>query len=242
MFENLKSLKDMSHLKRLLAPSFWRVPKKEKKWVVTPHPGPHPKLQSIPLSIILTHTIKIADTTEEAKKIIRKGEVFIDGKRRKDYAYPAGLFDVISIPKIKKTYRIVPAGKGLNLLEISENEANLKVCKITDKSILKGGKTQLNLHDGKNILVDNGNYKTGDSLLLELPSLKITEHLPLENGTIGIIARGADAGKLGKVKELVKGNMREPQKIVCEINKEDRIVSKNNFVVVGKEKPVIKTS
>ena len=62
-------LKDMPHLKRLLAPSFWRVPKKEKKWVVTPHAGPHPKLQSIPLSIILTHITNVADTTTEAKKM-----------------------------------------------------------------------------------------------------------------------------------------------------------------------------
>ena len=90
----------MAHLKRLLTPSFWKVPKKEKKWVVTPHAGPHPKLNSIPLSVILTHIINIADTTTEAKKIIRKGEVFVDGKRRKDYAYPVGLFDVVSIPKI----------------------------------------------------------------------------------------------------------------------------------------------
>ena len=103
----------MPHLKRLLAPSFWRVPKKEKKWVVTPRAGPHPKSFSIPLSVILTHIINIANTTTEAKKIIRKGEVFVDGKRRKDYAYPAGLFDVVSVPKLKKHYRVVPREKGL---------------------------------------------------------------------------------------------------------------------------------
>ena len=232
----------MAHLKRLLSPSFWKVPKKEKKWVVTPHPGPHPKLHSIPLSIILTHIINIADTTTEAKKIIRKGEVFVDGKRRKDYAYPVGLLDVISIPKIKKHYRVVPTEKGLDLIEADEKETNLKICRVDNKSILKKGKTQLNLQDGKNILVENGNYKTGDSLLLEMPSLKIIEHLPLEKGNVGLISRGTSAGKLGKIKELIKGTMREPERVVCEVDKKDKIISKRNFIVVGKEKPVIKIS
>lgn len=229
----------MSHLKRLLAPSFWRVSKKERKWVVTPHAGPHPKLQSIPLSIILKHMVNIADTTVEAMKIIRKGEVFVDGKRRKDYAYPVGLFDTVSIPRIKKTYRIVPTSKKLGLVEIPESEANTKICKIYDKTILEKGKMQLNLHDGKNILVENNNYKTGDSLLLELPSLKIIEHLPLERGSMGIISHGTGVGEIGKVKDTVKGTMRETQKVVCEVDKKDRIVGKDSFIVVGKNKPVI---
>jgi len=232
----------MAHLKRLLAPSFWRVPKKEKKWVVTPHAGPHPKLHSIPLSVILTHIINIANTTTEAKKIIRKGEVFVDGKRRKDYAYPVGLLDVISIPKINKNYRIIPNVKGLDLVEIDKKETNLKICRVDNKSILKKGRTQLNLHDGKNILVENGDYKTGDSLLLELPILKITEHLPLEKGNLGLISKGTSAGRLGKIKELIKGTMREPQKVVCEIDKQDRTVSRNSFIVIGKDKPAIKIS
>lgn len=232
----------MSRLKRLLAPSFWRVSKKESKWVVSPHAGPHPKMQSIPLSIILKHMLNVADTTEEAKKIVRKGEILVDGKVRKDYAYPVGMFDVVSIPKMKKSYRVIPSVKGLGLMEISDDEAKLKISKIEDKTILKKGKTQLNLHDGKNILAGNGNYKTGDSLLVELPSLKVVEHLPLEKGATGIISRGSDAGKIGKIKELVEGTVREPQKVLCQVEKEDRIVGRNNFVVLGKEKPVIRTS
>ena len=132
----------MPHLKRLLAPSFWKLAKKEKKWVATPHAGPHPKLQCIPLSLILKHILKLTDTTTEAKKVIRKGEVFVDGKRRKDHAYPVGLFDVVQIPSIKKAYRIVPRKNGLELVEIADNEVNLKICKIMGKNIIKKGKIQ----------------------------------------------------------------------------------------------------
>lgn len=229
----------MAHLKRLLAPSFWRVPKKENKWVVAPHAGPHPKMQSIPLAVLLKHMLKISEITAESKKIIRKGEVFVDGKRRKDYAYPAGLFDVVSIPKINKSYRIVPSKKGLDITEISGNDANKKVCKIINKTVLKKGRIQLNLHDSKNILVENGNYKTGDSLLVELPSLKIITHLPLDKGNVGMISRGVAAGRLGKVKELVKGTMKEPQKIICDVDEKEMIIGKDNFVIIGKDKPVI---
>ncbi len=230
----------MSHLKRLLAPSFWRTAKKESKWVVTPHPGPHPKFHSVPLSIIVKAFLKLGDTTTEAQKIIRGGELFVDGKRRKDYAYPAGLFDVISVPKIHKNYRLVASKKGLDLVEIDEKDAKFKVFRIKGKSTLRENKVQLNLHDGKNILVGNGDYKVGDSLLLELPSLKIAQHLPFEKGAVVMVTGGGDSGKLGKVKSTIKGSMRDTEKVVCVIGREDRIIGKKYVVVIGKDKPVIK--
>ncbi len=232
----------MPHLKRLLAPSFWRVSRKETKWVVTPRPGPHPASFSIPLSIALKHIVNFADTTAEAKKIARKGEVLVDGKRRRDYGYPIGLFDVMSVPKMKKSYRAIPVKKGLEMIEVSEKESILKILKIVGKTVMKKGKTQLNFHDGKNLIVEKDNYKTGDSLLVELPTLKVVEHIPLAKSSVGIVSRGADAGELGKIKEFIKGTIKEPQKILCEIEGAERVVSKNNFIVLGKDKPVIKIS
>ncbi len=229
----------MAHLKRLLSPSFWKLSKKEFKWVVTPKAGPHPKSFSIPLSIIMKHMVKFADTTTEARTAIRQGDVIVDGKRRKDYAYPVGMFDSVSIPKLKKNYRVVPTSKGLELVDIPEKETNMKIEKIRNKTILRKGKIQLNLHDGKTILTEKDNYRTGDSLLVELPSLKIVEHLPLEKGHVGIIAQGSGAGKLGKVKELIQGSMRESQKVRCDVDKEDKVINRDSFIVVGKDKPVI---
>lgn len=229
----------MVRLKRLLAPSFWGVSKKEKKWVVTPSPGPHPKFYSIPLSILATSVLKLVDTTSEAKKIIRKGEILVDGKKRKDYAYPVGLFDVVSIPKLQKHYRIVPTKKRLEIIEIGEKEAKLKICKVKGKTVLKKDKIQLNLHDSKNILVEKGTYQIGDSLLVELPKLKIVEHLRFEKGNTGIVSVGKDAGKLAKIKGVIKGSLKETSKVICEIDKESRIVKKENLFVIGKEKPAI---
>jgi|YelNatPaOPRAMG01_1025707.scaffolds.fasta_scaffold01691_20 small subunit ribosomal protein S4e len=232
----------MTKLKRLLVPEFWKVSKKRVTWAVSPRPGPHKKFECIPLLIIVRDILGLAETGKEAKSIIKKGEIFVDGKPRKDYAYPAGLMDVISIPKISKHYRIIPYSKGLKLIEIPEKEANLKLLRIRDKKIVKKARIQLNFHDGKNLFVEKDVYKTGDSLLVELPSLKIIEHLKLEKGSLGLILKGKNAGKLAKVHEVVISRTQEPRKVVCEAEGNRMEVIFDYFFVVGKEAPVIKVS
>jgi small subunit ribosomal protein S4e len=229
----------MAKLKRLLVPKFWKVPRKVKTWAVSPRPGPHKKFESIPLQIMVRDILKLVETGKEAKNIIKKGEVFVDGEPRKDHAYPAGLFDVVSFPRTKEFYRIIPTSHGLGLVKIDEKESKLKICRINGKSLVKGKKIQLSLHDGKNILVDDNKYKVGDSLLLELPSLKIVQHLPLAPRTVGIVSKGTDSGKIGDVKEIVAGKAREPSRVICELDGKTEEVLKERFIVVGKDKPLI---
>lgn len=232
----------MAKLKRLLAPKFWRVPKKVAKWTVAPRAGPHKKFESIPLQIIVRDILKLAETGKEAKSIIKKGEVFVDGKVRKDHAYAAGLMDVVAVPKIKKYFRVVPTEKGLELVEIEESETDKKICRIKNKASVKKGKLQLNLHDGKNLLVDKDVYRTGDSLLLKLPEQKILEHIKLENGNIGLIVKGKNSGRLVRIKELVISRSREPNKVICDLENKEIEVLKDYVFVVGKEEPAIKLS
>ncbi|MGB1660494.1 MAG: 30S ribosomal protein S4e, partial [Candidatus Poseidoniaceae archaeon] len=66
----------------------------------------------------------------------------------------------------------------LQYRRISAKEAAWKVCRIEGKTTIKGGRTQLNLHDGRNLLVDDPSkdaYATGDSLKMNLPDQKILE-------------------------------------------------------------------
>ncbi len=216
------------------------MPRKEKKWVVAPRAGPHKKFESVPLQILLRDVLKILEKGKEARTIIKRGEVLVDGKIRKDHAYPVGFFDVVSIPKIGKNYRAVPSEKTLSFIDIPENEAKMKLCKIVGKTIIKKGKMQLNLHDGKNIFVENKNFKTGDSLLIEIPSLKIIEHIPLELGAAGVVTKGVDVGKFGKVKQIIQATSKEHAKVICDFDGKGEEVLKERFFVVGKDKPVIK--
>ncbi|OYT42229.1 MAG: 30S ribosomal protein S4e [Candidatus Aenigmarchaeota archaeon ex4484_224] len=228
-------------LKRLLAPSFWKVAKKKFTWVVSPSPGPHKKFECIPLQILLRDILKVVETGREAKKVIARGEVWVDGKPRKDYAYPAGLYDVVWIPKLKKIFRIISTPKGLELVEIDEKEKDVKLVKILNKTTIKGGKTQLNLNDGKNILVEDGSkFKTGDSLLIKLPSLEIVEHLPLKKGMLALIMKGKNKGKMGKVVELIPGKFRTKPKVILEVNGNKIEALKDYVFVIGKDKPIIK--
>jgi len=231
---------DMAKLKRLLVPAYWRISKKANKWTVSPRPGPHKKFECIPLQIILRDILRLGETAKEAKTIIKKGEILVDGKKRKDHAFPVGLMDVISIPRIKKYYRILPSKKGLELKEISERETNKKICRINNKVLVKKGKLQLNLHDGKNILVDKDVYKTSDSVLIELPSQKILGHIKLEKGNLALITKGKNSGKMGKIKKVIMSKRGEPSKVICELEKKNVEVRKEHVFVIEKEKPEIK--
>jgi small subunit ribosomal protein S4e len=220
------------------------VPVKRRKWVVSPRPGPHKKLESIPLLIIVRDLLKLADSAKDAKRIIKAKEILVDGKPRTDHKYPAGLFDVISIPKIDKHYRIVPGKNGLSLIEIPKKESNLKICRIRNKTMNRGGRLQLNLHDGKNILLEKTKkeevYSTGDSLLIEVPSQKIIEHIKMEKDAVAMITGGQNIGDIVKVKEIIVMRSREPNKVVCVKDGKEFEAIKDYVFVVGKTKPVIK--
>ena len=226
-------------LKRLLAPEFWRVPKKARKYVVAPIPGPHAKFESIPLLILVRDILQLAEKYKDAKKIIKRGEILVDGKVRKDHRFPVGLFDVITIPKLDKHYRIVSAKKFLSVVEISKKEANLKLCKIKIKKKIKGGKLQLGTHDGRTFVVDKNDYNTHDSLLVQIPENKIKEKLEFKEGMLGLVLKGKNSGRVGKIKEIRPGKFRVPSKVILVIDDVEVEALKRDVFIVGKEKPVI---
>ena len=220
-------------LKALLAPKFWRVPRKQQKWVVSPSPGPHKKFECIPLSILIRNVLGLAETLKESKKIIKAGNIKVDGKIRKDYRYPVGLFDTIEIEKIEKFYRIVPFKNGLKPIEISKDEVNKKICKVINKTAIKGSKIQFNLHDGKNIIFEN-RVKTNDVFLLELPKLKVLDVIKFEKGNLAMVIKGKLAGNIYKIKEITNSH------VILNVEGRDQYVDKKGIFVVGREKPVLK--
>jgi len=230
------------HLKRLAAPKFWSIPKKKYTWTFAPSPGPHKKEECIPLAIIVRDILGLAETGKEAKSIIKAKEILVDGKVKTDHRYPVGLLDVISIQKINKHYRVVPYKNGLMLIEIDEKEANKKILKIVGKRSVKGGKLQLNMNDGKNVLVNENKYKTNASVLVELPSLKILDYAEMDIGNLILITSGQNSGKIGRIIEVKEGQFNVKPKLTCEIENEKVEVLKEHSIVIGKEEPWIKVS
>ena len=221
------------HLSRLAMPKSWHIKRKGIKWVTRPKPGAHPLKLGMPLNLIFRDLLGYAKTTKEVKQLLSNQEVLIDGKRRKDTRFLVGIMDTISIPKIKKFLRVILSKKGkITLFEISESESKIKLCKIKGKSQVNK-KIQLNLYDGKNILLDKGDYKVGDSVVIELPSHKIKDVVKLEKGSLVYLLGGKHISDIGVIEE-VKGN-----KIVYKRGNDSVETSKKYAFVIGKGKSVI---
>ena len=200
-------------LKRLNTPKFLQIKRKHGKFFITPSPGPHPSRKCLPLLHIVRDLLEIVDNHREAKKLIGLGHFKIDGKIVKDRTFPVGLMDVLSIVKTNKHYRILPdSHHGLILHEIPEAESTFKLCRITQKTTLKGGNIQLNLHDGRNIFIsvkDPKNpkediYKRMDVLKITVPEQEILKVLKFKEGNLAIIMSGKNIGQLGKVLTILK--------------------------------------
>ncbi len=228
------------HQKRLSAPKTWRIPRKSGgRWVVKPSPGPHNKF-AIPLLILVRDYLKLADTAREARRIIAAGEILVDGVPRKDYKFPVGLFDVVKIPKLEKSYRIVFDEKG-RYVPIEIEDDDVKLYKIVNKTMVKGGRIQLNLFDGTNVLADN-RYKTKDSILMKIPEKEIIDHLPFEIGALVMVTGGSHAGEIGRVKDYRIVRSSAPNLVTVESEKGEFTTVVDYVFVVGKkdsDRPVI---
>ena len=238
------------HLKRKPAPKFWPIHRKEFVWVVRPKPGPHPTSRCIPLALIVRDILGFAKTRKEAKTIISQGKIKVNGKLQLEELFPTGLMDVISIPEMKKTYRILPSEKGLFLHSIGSEEALFKLCRIENKTVIKGGRLQLNLHDGRNILVqvedsqkpEGDVYQTLDVLKTNIPSQEITARLKLGKGMHAIIVGGKNVGKHGKIVTVEKRPSQKRRGSLVTIKDENgnRFQTTLNFIfVTGDTQPWI---
>ena len=140
-------------LKRQMAPLFWGITRKNKRFVVTVKPGTHAKNASIPISVFLRDTIKIVTSLREAKSVIYSGKIKVDGVVRKSLHHGAGLMDVVELEGANKTYRLVPQdGTLLKPIEIDDVEKTKKFVVVKSKTTVKNGKIQLGFHDGKTLL------------------------------------------------------------------------------------------
>ncbi len=230
-----------NHLKRFAAPRTWAVERKKTKFIARPMPGPHPFNQSISLGVVLTELLNYTKTSKELNLILTKGEVFVDKTLRKKAKFPVGFMDVLELPKLKEYYRIVYTDIGkLKLIKIDKDEADLKILRVIGKNTLKGGKIQINLNDGRNMIIGKEKYNVGDSLLMDLNNKKIKDHFVLENGYTIYLTGGKHIGYVGKIKSIERKKGLHKPKILLDVNGEEIETLRDYAFVVGKDKPYIK--
>jgi len=191
-----------------------------------------------------------AKTRKEAKTIISQGKIEIDVKTQREEWFPVGLMDVISIPEIGKMYRVLPSEKGLILYPIGKEEAEFKLCRIENKTSTHGGHMQLNLHDGRNVLIqvkdpkkpEEDVYQTLDTLKISLPAQEVIGHLKIGKGVPVIIIGGKNVGRKGKIVTIEEkpGQKRRDSFVTVEDANGNQFQTVMNFIfVIGDTNPLI---
>ena len=226
------------HLKRLAAPRSWPLKRKVNVWTTKQCPGSHSVEESVPAAVMLRDILKVCDTAREAKRIVANRDCLVDGKAIRDIKAPVGIMDVVSIPAMDLYYRVVLSDKGkIAVVPITKDEASWKLSMIENKTKVAGGKIQLNFHDGRNIVLDENKYKTGDVLKISVPDQKIEEAYELKSGATVLIFRGQHAGKTAVVSDYII--TKDASANVVRFTDGSETV-KSNVFVIGGESPAIK--
>lgn len=217
---------------------------KYPKKISTPR-GPHKKNESYALTYIIRDMMKFADNSREVNKILREGNVFVNGMMVKDGNFGIGLMDVISFLKIDRHYRVIPStikSKNLLLKEISKEEAKFKLANVIGKSIIKDNKIQISTDDGYTFLINKDvaeekMINTKDTIVFDISTKNrtIREILKFREGAIALITKGKNKGKEGKIVNITKGT-----KNISSLTKVGDIETLTDYVlVIGKETPLI---
>ena len=153
-----------SHHKRLVMPRTWPLTRKTNIWAQKPNPSGHQIEMCMPLGSF-SETLGVAHNMREAKRILHSRKVMVDGKVETDRARGVGLMDVLTVGD--ENYRCILDTNG-KLRQVNPKEGRRKQDLQSEwKDHGQGGKTQVHLHDGRNILMDESpDYKTGDSLVI----------------------------------------------------------------------------
>ena len=235
----MDSIAGSKKLKRQMSPLFWKINRKDKRFVITVRPGSHPKNNSIPSAVLLRDTLNIVNTLREAKSSIYGGKVKVDGVIQKSLHHSIGLMDVVELENANDIYRLVPKnGQTLFPIKINENEKSKKLVKVKSKTSIRGGRTQLGFHDGRTVITDTS-VNVGDTCLLQIPEQKILDVIKFEKNSQVIIIKGTNAGRVGTINEIKDGTFTLPKRISLLIDDNTVEIPAEITMTIGKEKPMI---
>ena len=233
------SISGSKKLKRQMAPQFWGITRKDKRFVITTRPGPHKKSYSLPTAVLLRDTLSIVTSLREAKATIYSGRVKIDGVVRKSLHHAIGLMDVVELQDVADIYRLVPTeDKLLKPIKINESEKSKKLVRVTTKTTISKGKLQIGFHDGRSIISDT-KVSVGDTCLIQIPEQKILEVVKLEKGCQGLVTRGNNAGQIGKIETIEEGTFILPKRVILALGDRKIEIPADIIMPIGKEEPII---
>lgn len=123
-------------MKRVATPKGWYLGKLRGVYATRPSAGPHKIRECIPMNVLLQQRLKYALSRDESRKIAndKEGLIKVDGKIRRNFKFPLGQMDVVSIEKTNEHFRMLIDTKGrFQPHRIDSKEASFKLCKIVAK-------------------------------------------------------------------------------------------------------------
>ena len=183
-------------MKRISAPRTWPIIRKQNTFVRRPAPGAQRLEHGMSLQTWLIEVLGVASTAREARSAIRAGAIKVNGTVAKSQDLIVGLFDVISIEE--GADYLITLSKQNRLVAHETTYTGSNLSRVEGKSIVKGGKIQYRLFNGRTQLGEN-DYKVGQTVIVT--NGKIEKNLPLKTGTTVYFTRGASVGQRGTVKQ-----------------------------------------
>jgi small subunit ribosomal protein S4e len=200
------------------------------------------------LVLVIREILGHAKIAKEAIHLIKAGTIKVDGVVRKDHRFPVGLMDVVQIEQAGQLFRVLPKpNRGLSLSPITEKESGFKLCKIVEKTTLTKGRTQLNLHDGRNVILESRvqgqksgqEYKVGGTIQLGLPEQKLLKYVPFTVGSTGLVVDGRNEGYHGKIVAINEGTHGRPKTVKIETATIAFETHARYVIPVGTEGPLV---
>lgn len=193
------------HLKRLAAPKHWMLDKLGGVFAPKPSSGPHKQRECLPLALVLRNRLKYALTYKEVKSIMMQRHVKVDGKVRTDPCYPSGFMDVLSLDATDEHFRLLYDAKGRFVVHrIQKDEAQYKLGRVKHQRLGDNGVPFVTLHDGRTIRYPNPDVKINDTVMIDIASNKITEHIKFDVGQMVMVTGGRNRGRVGIIQHREK--------------------------------------
>jgi len=223
-----------NHLSRLNAPKSWPIRRKGIKFIAKPSPGPHSMRECIGLGLAVKELFRLARTTKEVKSVLNEKNILVNGIVRKDYKFPLGIMDIIAVPSLGKNFILLYNKKGKFIIqELKKGKENTRLCKIAEKTSVKGNKVQLNLTDGTNILLDKNTYSVGDTLVIDLKAKKVASCAKLEKGARVYVTGGKKVGMVGIIDEIKKLQGKRGHNVIIDVEGKKVETAKDYIFVIG---------
>ena len=226
-------------LKRISAPRQWDIARKEARFVTKPSPGGHSVEGSYSLAVVLRDLLGLVATQKEVTQVLTRGEVLVDGVPRHDPGFPVGLFDVVTVPKEGKSYRLVPSPDGLVARDIASTEAGMKLCRVRSKVRVTGGHLQYGFHDGRSLLDDKLSASCGDTVVMKVPDQSVVNSVKMSKGSTGMVVSGERAGQIGRIIGVKKGTSSREKMVELSLPTGETELPERLIFAVGNEKPLL---